>query len=161
MKLIELINTIPEADILAECARLDEKNGETPYRYALKVLHRTPPMPADFAVLLEPFRDLDPEDDGLILNVSGVKEGDPVLYALEFTEWSVWLDAEVRVKDIDATPVQMVAQCLYEMTFISFDPEVIEEKFEEIEGQVEEIKEGRAELVPIDELLLKELNEDK
>jgi len=153
MKLIELINTTPEADILAECARIDENNGEAPYRRALEILHRTAPQPADFAILLEPFRDHDPEDDGLILNVSGIREGDPVIYAMEFTPWPEWLDADVRVKDIDATPSHMVAQCLYEMTFISFDPESIEEQFEEIQGQVEEIKEGRAELVPIDELL--------
>src|SRR5678815_1231252 len=122
MKLIELIKTTPTDEIIAECVRIDSKNGDVPYRKTLDRLSQVKPVPADFAIILSSWEDKD-DDYGAILNVYGTKDGDHDHYGMEFTPWAEWLDAEVRVAGVDVTSAQMVAQCLHEMTFISFDPE--------------------------------------
>ena len=146
MRLIDLINTTPTSDIITECARIDETNGDVPYRHVLDKLAELAPGKADFAIMLSPYD----EGEGRILDVSGVHEGDPQSYGIEFCPWEEWLDADVRFKGVDLTPAQMVAQCLYEMTFIGFDQEEIQDRADQMHEMVEDIMEGRVELVELD-----------
>ena len=156
MRLIDLITTTPAADILAECARIDEKNGEPPYRDVLDTLAEITPGKADFAIMLRPWH----EGEGRILDVSGVHEGDPQSYGIEFCPWDEWLDADVRFQGTDLTPAQMVAQCLYEMTFIGFDQEEIQDQADKMNEMVEDIKAGRVETVELDLDKLDELTKE-
>lgn len=132
--LLELITTTPVSEILAACAHLDEDNGPEPYGRVLKQLAKIAPAPSDFVILIEPWEDR----DGPIQNISGLTEG--TKYAIELTSWAEWLSSEVRIVNLDITPAQMIAQCLYEMTFFGFVQDKIQEKKDDLIAQIEEIR---------------------
>ena len=61
--------------------------------------------------------------------------------ALEFTSWDKWLGMDVDEKTSkDFTELEIISHCLYEMTFISFDQEIIQEEIDKLEKLSEEIK---------------------
>ena len=61
--------------------------------------------------------------------------------ALEFNRWDKWLGMDVDEKTIhDFTELEIISHCLYEMTFISFDQEIIQEQIDKLEKLSEEIK---------------------
>lgn len=134
MTLLELITTTPVSEILAACAHLDEDNGPEPYGRVLEQLAKIAPVPSDFTILIEPWEDR----DGPIQNISGLTEG--TKYAIELTSWAEWLSSEVRIVNLDITPAQMIAQCLYEMTFFGFVQDKIQEKKDDLIAQIEEIR---------------------
>lgn len=62
-------------------------------------------------------------------------------YALEFVEWENWLGMDLAPETIKKfSDLEIVAHCLYEMTFVGYEEEEIQEKFETIKGQTEEFK---------------------
>lgn len=132
--LLELITTTPVSEILAACAHLDEDNGPEPYGRVLEQLAKIAPVPSDFTILIEPWEDR----DSPIQNISGLTEG--TKYAIELTSWAEWLSSEVRIVNLDITPAQMIAQCLYEMTFFGFVQDKIQEKKDDLIAQIEEIR---------------------
>lgn len=54
-------------------------------------------------------------------DVSGYNEKDPLLFGLSFNEWEEWLGLEIQPETIqDYLPVDIVAHCMWEMTFMGF-----------------------------------------
>jgi hypothetical protein len=61
--------------------------------------------------------------------------------ALEFTGWDKWLGMDVDEKTLqDFTELEIISHCLYEMTFISFDQEIIQEEIDKLEKLADEIR---------------------
>lgn len=61
--------------------------------------------------------------------------------ALEFTSWDKWLGMDVDEKTLQGfTELEIISHCLYEMTFISFDQEIIQEEIDKLEKLADEIK---------------------
>lgn len=61
--------------------------------------------------------------------------------ALEFTSWDKWLGMDVDEKTLeDFTEFEIISHCLYEMTFISFDQEIIQEEIDKLEKLADEIR---------------------
>lgn len=85
--------------------------------------------------------------------------------ALEFTSWDKWLGMDIDEKTLqDFTEFEIISHCLYEMTFISFDQEIIQEEIDKLEKLANEIrnmseKEKKVKLKSWDELK-NELNWD-
>jgi len=63
--------------------------------------------------------------------------------ALEFSNWSEWLNMEIdenTANNIQLMKADIVARCLWEMTFISYDEDEIQETLEGLKNQVKEIE---------------------
>lgn len=72
-------------------------------------------------------------------------------YAIEFLDWSEWLDMEIETETETRFPdLEIIAHCLWEMTFIGYNRAEIREQFEEIKQAKVDIE--FQELVDIDSL---------
>lgn len=61
--------------------------------------------------------------------------------ALEFAAWNEWLGMEINEETVRTyTELEIIAHCLYEMTFIDFDEQSIQEEFEKLNNTIEEYK---------------------
>ncbi|RYM35806.1 hypothetical protein ERX46_02080 [Brumimicrobium glaciale] len=59
--------------------------------------------------------------------------------ALEFTPWNEWLGMEISQESLHHfTELEVIAHCLFEMTFIGFEEEVIQEEMESIQSSMED-----------------------
>ena len=62
-------------------------------------------------------------------------------YAIEFKPWDEWLGMTIAEQTLkEFSEPQILAHCLYEMTFVGFNQEEIQKRFEEIFILTEEIK---------------------
>jgi hypothetical protein len=82
-----------------------------------------------------------------------------VEYALEFHPWEEWLGMEIESATHQhyAYP-EIVAHCLWEVTFMGFDQATIREEKQELQRRVDELKnmteeERKEKLIPMDEAL--------
>lgn len=142
MKLHELIETTDERQIIEATEALDHKNVNG-YLVVLGRLKTLQPSNDDgWSVIIGPPR-LGPgeslADYGGILDLYGKKKDEEQRYALEFTPWAEWLVMDVRVNGVDLTPAQMIAQCLYEMTYFGYNEDDIQAHHAEIDRRVDEI----------------------
>jgi len=75
------------------------------------------------------------------------------LYALEYTTWSKWLGYEVSQNLLKKMPKdEIVAHCLWEMTFAGFTQEKIWRKISALKKQSQDIKEGKVKTIPFEEV---------
>lgn len=75
-------------------------------------------------------------------------------YALEYTSWAKWLGYDVDQTALKKmTKEDIVAHCLWEMTFIGFTQDKIRQKIAALNKQVKDIKEGRVKTFPYEELI--------
>ncbi len=99
-------------------------------------------------VLTEYLEDYDEKTDSetTYVDVSGRKlkqEEDSFSnsYALEFVKWEKWLGMELAPETLENfNELEIIAHCLYEMTFISYEEEEIQEQFDAITYKMEEYK---------------------
>lgn len=62
-------------------------------------------------------------------------------YAIEFKPWEEWLGMRIDERTVrEFSETQILAHCLYEMTFVGFNQDEIQKRFEEIFTLTEEIK---------------------
>lgn len=87
-------------------------------------------------------------DNQEYVDVSGYERSDTQLpneqnhsLALEFTSWDKWLGMDVDEKTLQGfTELEIISHCLYEMTFVSFDQEIIQEEIDKLEKLADEIR---------------------
>ena len=74
-------------------------------------------------------------------------------FALEFTPWSAWLSMPIHYMTMEQhSNVDILAHCLYGMTFCGFDEEAIKEQMDELDRRAKSIEDGTAELLSWDEV---------
>lgn len=62
--------------------------------------------------------------------------------ALDYTPWAIWLGMEIHPRTLrDYTVPEIVAHCLWEMTFVSFDEREIEKQWHELMGIAKKMRE--------------------
>jgi len=62
-------------------------------------------------------------------------------YAIEFLEWGKWLGMDIAKETTkNFSDLEIIAHCLYEMTFIDYDEEAIQEQFKSLNDNLEEYK---------------------
>jgi hypothetical protein len=93
---------------------------------------------------------VDPQKEGFSGSIESV-EGDDFTYAIEFIDWSEWLEMEIETEtEARFSDLEIIAHCLWEMTFVGYNREEIREKFEEIKQAKVDIE--FQDLVDVDEL---------
>lgn len=81
------------------------------------------------------------EPGSFYYDVYGKKEGDGEILGLMFTPWSEWMGMEITKETLSAlSPEEIVAHCLYEMTFCGFTEKEMEYEREKTIKTVEEAK---------------------
>jgi N-acetylglutamate synthase-like GNAT family acetyltransferase len=103
--------------------------------------------------------------NGYYVGVSGIIKDNPKdvpgmtpLYAIEFTPWDEWLSMEIDSNTIcEFTEHDIIAHCLYEMTYIGFDEMKIQWKLNQLAKTAEAVenmtKEEKEKLITIDKLI--------
>lgn len=77
-------------------------------------------------------------------------------YALEYTPWSTWLGCEVAQNVLKKmSKEEIIAHCLWEMTFMGFTQNKIRAKRNALKKQVKDIKEGKVKTIPFDEVMIR------
>jgi hypothetical protein len=62
-------------------------------------------------------------------------------YAIEFVKWEKWLGMDLAPETSDNfSELEIIAHCLYEMTFCGYEQEEIQEQFDSINNMVDEYK---------------------
>jgi len=123
------------ADVLTELRRLTPDLSRAKYQLHIELL---PPTAID--------------DEGF-WDVCCRKEGDPERYGFDLSPWTEWLAIRVPQSLLDKmTATEIVAHCVWEMTFYGFTQEKIAEFRAELEGNVKEIDEGNAKLIPSEQV---------
>ena len=77
------------------------------------------------------------------------KQNDPERYGLDLSRWEEWLAISVPQSLLDKlAAADIVAHCVWDMTFYGFTQERIAETRAKLDRRVKEIDEGKAELIP-------------
>lgn len=130
-----------------------EKDLEPGYRDMYdKLLAMEPDKDADLILYVSLIYSIF-EDEEPYLDVSGYSLEEDMSYALEFRAWEQWLGMQVAQNSLEEYGrLCFVAECMREMSFISFDEGEISETLTELEESAEKIKSGEAKLIPAEEV---------
>ncbi|HAK89441.1 MAG: hypothetical protein A2X55_03535 [Nitrospirae bacterium GWB2_47_37] len=88
-------------------------------------------------------------------DVSGILEKDVrQSYALEFTAWSKWLGYQISPHVLKKMPKEeIIAHCLWEMTFMGITQNKIRREFNKLKKRVEDVKTGKVKTIPLEEVM--------
>ena len=121
MTLKELLDKFDDDRIIDRLVKLYPDQKKWGYYHALNILRNKKKRKTDMVLSLR----YDKKDRYTL--VSGVREGK--CYALELTSWSQWLSMEIDKKTLrNYKKVNILAHCLWEMTFSGFDEKDIRNK---------------------------------
>lgn len=173
MKLKDLIISNNWLSVELSLLRLypDQKKIIDEYRNVFEKLRFLEPEDYDMSIVLTEYNcDKDDESEkGTYVDVSGrksIKEKNILTdsYAIEFIEWKNWLGMDLATETTkNFSDLEIVAHCLYEMTFVGYEEEEIQEQYDTIKKEIEEYKnlteeEKREQTTSLDELM-KQLKE--
>ena len=130
----------------------DQKRNITGYRYVFETLRRMRHRKnkEGMTIRIEKVG----RGKNQYFDVSGIcAEGEHQSYALEFTSWAKWLGYEVEQATLKKTSgEEIVAHCLWEMTFIGFTQNKIRRRLAVLKKRVKDVKEGRVKTIPHEEV---------
>jgi hypothetical protein len=150
MNLPQLLEKHKNKEIVDRLIELypDQKRSATGYRKVLKNLRSMPPVKRD-EMKIDVYHvkdDLDPENIYEYESVSGVIEGEDISYAIEYTPWNEWLGFELTENSLkNYSEVDIIAHCLWEMTWSGFEEEQIQEKMSSLMETVKQIQKDHGE----------------
>jgi len=122
----------------------DEKKNIAGYQKMFNKLQLLNPTPSSITIVVN--WETDDFDNTKYVDVSGKYENpkteeEKFSQALEFTPWSEWLAMEIATESLqNFNELEIIVHCLYEMTFVGFEEEEIQEKIQNIEAEAEKYK---------------------
>lgn len=151
MKLSELIKSYNWLSVELTLLKLypDHNQMLDEYRKVYEKLKVTEPADYDELEIILTEYDSDPDFDSdkeTYVDVLGQKKNsDPNdisnSYAIEFLEWDKWLGMDLALQTTkNFSDLEIIAHCLYEMTFIDYDEDVIQQQLKSLTDTVEEYK---------------------
>jgi len=146
MKLNDLINSNFWLSVKIVLLQLypNEKKNISAYEQIFNDLKFMEPVAGDISIVLS--NEHDDFDKSEYVDVSG-RENNPKensneltdSLAIEFTPWNEWLGMDIDKDTLqDFTELEIIAHCLYEMTFIGFEEEEIQEKMSNMKREMED-----------------------
>lgn len=147
-----LVAAVPDSDLVAALGRLywaDQDKQSDAYLEVLAKLRTMTPQPSTMdCVLARAMSEDDPPEP--LVHVYGVQMGDSQRWGLDFRPWAEWLGMAVKAEpELELSDADMLANILYEMTFVGWDDEEIQAEFGKLKEAVEEIDRGEAELIEV------------
>ncbi len=143
-----------------------EEKGISGYEDAYEKLFYLSPVSSDITMQVK--NEIDDFDQEEYVDVSGYyknpkTEEEKFSQAIEFTAWDKWLGMDIDKNSLqNFSELEIIAHCIYEMTFMGFDEEGIQSELNNLEDSVDEYK-NQEEDTKIDNLtsfddLLKKFN---
>ncbi len=146
MKLGEIIKTNHWLSVELTLLKLypDQDKNISAYKSIYAELQKMEPVDSAIEIVIEQEFDEESQEYG-IGNVYGIDHSSTNEItngvALEFTKWNKWLGMKIQEKTIkEFTELQIIAHCLYEMTFVGYTEEEIQDELERIKGIADEYK---------------------
>ena len=167
-KLIQTNSWLSIAAILQELYP-DEANNLSGYKELFEKLLLMDVEDSDISIdVVHQKDDFDGEE---YVDVSGTyknpkNEEERFSQAIEFTPWNQWLGMDINPESfVHFSELEIISHCLYEMTFMGFEEEDIQNELGRIESTIEDYKnmtdeEKDAHTTSLDELLKDLENED-
>jgi hypothetical protein len=135
----ELVHSVTKAEVLAALARLYHGPGEDPegYSHVFDELCDMQPLPTNLSCLISG------DAEQLSFDVSGIEDGDPRHYGIEFVDWRQWLSMPVIVDPSmgEISQAEMLAHVMAEMTWAGYSYGDAEDFGDEISDLVDEARE--------------------
>lgn len=153
MKLIDLIKMADETKVLEYLAKVDDIKYQEKYIMLFRKLKSLEPTyNCDLKIFIVKQKDY--LDEVIHLEVLGNKENDDERYALDFVPWSDWVGCEIVEKSVYLYGlVPFVGECLYEMSFISFEEGIIQQELETLKEIEDRIKSGEEKTYTMEEVI--------
>lgn len=156
MKLIDALKKVDFDEIEYQLGRFCPSLGVHGFKVAFDELCGL--QPRDFpGFKIEVTNELD-EELRPYVHVCGIDDSDEHV-AISLTPWEMWLGAELTKKTLELTWPEIVAHCLYEMTFWGYDQETIRAEVAELDRRAREAEE-HPELLIDHEDVMKMLEEE-
>lgn len=134
----EMLKSCNKEELLKYMEEIDKRNSPEVYEKLLNKLLQITPKDSDFTIHVKRVKDVDGEE---YTDVFGKSQNDSNSYALEFTPWNLWLGSETDQESVNTYGnVAFVGECLYEMSFVSFDEDEIQKELDEMKKAIEEFK---------------------
>ena len=106
-----------------------------------------------YELRIEPAESLEPADKPS-WEVWCAKGNDNERYCMSLSPWEEWLALWVPHVLLDTMPeAEMVAHCIWDMTFYGFTQERIAENRAELDRRARAIDEGKAESIPMEQVM--------
>lgn len=126
----------PEVAIAFVSSYPNQRKTLRGYEDVFELLQKKTPIASDCQLVIESVED-DSESGQYYYHLFGKKEGDDKNWSLMFCPWSEWVGMEVsEVTLSELSDAQIVAHCLFEMTFFGFTEEGIESEKKRLVGRV-------------------------
>lgn len=171
MKLLELIKTNDwqSVELILGSVYPDQEKSIEAYAEVFQKLRQMTPTEIDTQIVLQQCFDDETGEESYV-HVSGREpfpdESNPTgMVAIQFVPWSEWLGMTIDRDTLkEFNQLEIISHCLYEMTFMGYDEETIQQYLADMEKSVEDFKnmteeEKRANTKSLDDLL-KELEEE-
>ena len=176
MKLIDIIKSNNWLSVEMTLSQLypDQEDMLDEYKSVFEHLNRLAPVAGNMRIVLTEQQDCGQDDESEIetyVDVSGLDDttdenGGVISYAMEFTEWAKWLGMDLARETLrNFSELEIIAHCLYEMTFLGFNESKIQEERNSLDKIIENYKnlsedERKQNTITLDELL-KRLDEEE
>jgi hypothetical protein len=134
----------------------DQKKNIKGYRYVFQTLRLMKPRYNKEGMIID-IRKVG-RGRNTYFSVSGVcrEKGIKQSFGIEYMPWSKWLGCEVNKQILKKmTKDEIVAHCLWEMTFMGFTQNKIRREFNALKRQVRDIKDGKVKTIPFEEVMQK------
>jgi hypothetical protein len=134
----------------------DQKKNIKGYRYVFQTLRLMKPRYNKEGMIID-IRKVG-RGRNAYFSVSGVcrEKGIKQSFGIEFMPWSKWLGCEVNKQILKKmTKDEIVAHCLWEMTFMGFTQNKIRRELNVLKRQVRDIKDGKVKTIPFEEVMQK------
>lgn len=122
----------------------NQKKSAPGYHKVLKKLRSIEPvqrddMKIDVSHVID---DTDPEETYEYEHVCGVVDGEDMTYAIEYMPWNEWLGIHFTEQSLKYPEIDLIAHCLWEMTWSGFDEKEIQQTYSGFVETAKEIKES-------------------
>lgn len=152
MIFLDLLKSVNKQEVLEYLGKNEGEKFVPNFEKMIDTLLTTIPTPYDLKLYLVSQKYYTDGDE--YISVLGYSEKDNESYALEFMKWSEWLGCEVVEKSVNHFgPVPFVAECLSEMSFISFDEDKIQAELDNLNEISERLKNGEEKTYTMEEVL--------
>ena len=134
----------------------DQKKNIKGYRYVFQTLRLMKPRYNKEGLIID-IRKVG-RGRNAYFSVSGVcrEKGIKQSFGIEYMPWSKWLGCEVNKQILKKmTKDEIVAHCLWEMTFMGFTQNKIRRELNVLKRQVRDIKDGKVKTIPFEEVMQK------
>lgn len=142
MKLKEIISQVSWMDVAIALVteHPDQRKSVEEYKAVFESLLTMEPRESDYQIQIERVADI-LDSRYTYPDVFGVKVGDDKSWSIALSPWAEWIGMDISQKTFDEfSDCQIVANCLYEMTFFGFTEDMVMKKEQDLEESVEKAK---------------------